>query len=184
MCLFDRPANAESAPRLRILPTYSGKMVVNRKAAFQVQVRNTSGTQTDRFDLTYPAPPAGWTVSLLAADGRTPLTDTDGSGIKDTGAMAPLTNKTITVLVETTSSVTEGAYFDFNLTGTSRIAPYPSASTRIQAAVPVNLAMAFYDLKDNKKALLDLIWKYDDYSVSLQDPFLEWRKSSNCSEDR
>jgi hypothetical protein len=171
--LFDRPANAETAPRLRILPTYSGKMVVKRKAAFQVQVRNTSGTQTDRFDLTYPAPPTGWTVSLLAADGRTPLTDTDGSGIKDTGAMAPLTNKTITVLVETNSSVAEGAYFDFNLTGTSRIAPYPSASTRIQAAVPVNLAMAFYDLQGNKKALLDLIWKYDDYSVALLDPFLK-----------
>lgn len=171
--LFDRPANAETAPRLRILPTYSGKMVVNRKAYFPLEVRNTSGTQIDRFDLTYPVPPAGWTVSLLAADGKTPLTDTDGSGIVDTGSMPFLTNKTVTILVQTNASVAEGAYFDFYLTGTSRIAPYPSASTRIQAAVPVNLAMAFYDLQGNKRALLDLIWKYDDYTTALQDPFLK-----------
>jgi hypothetical protein len=65
------------------------------------------------------------------------------------------------VLVETTPSVAAGAYLNFILTGTSRITPYPSASTRLQAAVPVNLGMAFYDLVGNKRALLDLIWRYE-----------------------
>jgi hypothetical protein len=171
---FLRPDNAETLPRVRVLPTYSGKMVVNNEATFNVQIRNTSNLPFDTYDILYSAPPAGWSISLLNADGSQLLQDTNSTGVVDTGSMGSLTTKTITVKIKTSSSVLAGAYYNFTLTARSGVSPYPTAIAQLQAAVPLNMtsATAYYDALGNKSAFLNLIWKFDDHSTAIQDPFL------------
>ena len=168
---FLRPDNAETTPRVRVLPTYAGKMVINNEAVFQVQIRNTSALPFDTYDILYSAPPAGWTISLLNADGRQLLQDTNMTGVVDTGSMGSLTTRTITVKVKTPANVLTGAYYNLTLTARSGISPYPTAIAHLQAAVPLNMVTAYYAL-ESKLALLNLIWRYDDHSTAIQDPFL------------
>ena len=54
-------------------------------ASFQIPVRNTGEVGTDTYDLT---PSSAWAMSLYAANGATPLTDTDTDGVLDTGSVA------------------------------------------------------------------------------------------------
>ncbi len=171
--LFERSRNAEVSPRVRVLPAYAGKMVVGNVARFQVQIRNASALPFDTFDILYSPPPTGWSVSLLNADGSKALQDTNGSGVVDTGLMGSLTNKTITVLVKTTAQVTAGSYYSFTVTARSSISPKPTAEAQLQAAVPLNMTSAYYDASGNKRALLNLIWKIDDHTTTIQDPFLK-----------
>ncbi|MCC6414648.1 MAG: DUF11 domain-containing protein [Opitutaceae bacterium] len=57
---------------------------------FVNRVYNT-GNGTDSFDITFPSNdfPAGTTFVVYKADGNTPLVDTDGNGVPDTGPVAP-----------------------------------------------------------------------------------------------
>jgi hypothetical protein len=170
---FTRPDNAETAPRVRVLPTYAGKMVVNNEAIFHVQIRNTSALPFDTYDILYSAPPPGWSIALLDASGSKPLQDSNGSGVVDTGSIGSLTTKTITVKVKTSTGVLAGAFYNLTLTARSSISPYPTAIAQLQAAVPLSMATAYYDALGNKIALLNLIWKFDDHSTAIQDPFLK-----------
>ena len=172
--LFERSRKADSAPHARILPAYQGKMVVGGQTLFKVQVSNNSALALDVYDISVsPAPPSDWSISLLAADGLTPLRDTNGTGIVDTGTIPSKTSKTITVVVKTSAKVTAGAYYSFIVTAKSSIVPNPTASAQFQAAVPLNLTTAFYDASENKTALLNMIWRVNVLSTPIQDPFLK-----------
>lgn len=65
-----------------------------------IVVHNT-GTATETFNVTYDKSdlPAGSIVELFKADGATPLTDTNGDGIVDTGPLAALATAQIKVKV-------------------------------------------------------------------------------------
>lgn len=73
--------------------TLDGDTVANANAGSTVTFNNplvNTGTGTDTFDLTLSGStyPAGTTFQLFQSDGATPMTDTNGNGIPDTGPLA------------------------------------------------------------------------------------------------
>jgi trimeric autotransporter adhesin len=96
--------------------------------AFSNTLRNT-GNASDSFDITIAANsyPAGSTVTLYQADGATPLLDTNGNGIADTGPLASGATTSVVVKVTLPTGATGGPYA-LTKTATSAINPALSAS--------------------------------------------------------
>ena len=86
-----------------------------KSVRFQQLVKNT-GNAVDTFNLsitgagaTGTAFPAGTTYTWLGSDGATPLTDTDGNGIVDTGPLDPAASRIVFLQVVVPSTVTLNA---------------------------------------------------------------------------
>ncbi|HEX8464316.1 MAG TPA: hypothetical protein VF627_06840, partial [Abditibacterium sp.] len=81
--------------------------------AFNDLLTNT-GNAIDTFDITLDGAsntfPAGTTFKLFKADGATPLVDTNGNGIPDSGAIAPGGTTTIVVIAQLPSGATGGPF--------------------------------------------------------------------------
>src|SRR6266480_5727050 len=67
-------------------------------AAAPMDVRNKGGLP-DTIELA-PTSGHGWTVTIYQADGVTPLTDTDGDGLVDTGQLPGLTTLSVVVSIQ------------------------------------------------------------------------------------
>jgi uncharacterized repeat protein (TIGR01451 family) len=82
-----------------------------------------NGNATDTFNITYAAGatafPAGTTFQLLKADGVTPLIDTNGDGIPDTGPVAAGGTYVVTVKVTLPATSSATAPFLESITATS-----------------------------------------------------------------
>jgi uncharacterized repeat protein (TIGR01451 family) len=87
------------------------------------------GTLTDSFNITMSAStfPAGTQIALFKADGVTPLADTNGDGIPDTGPVAPGASYKIVVKVSIPSTAVPAQYSVLK-TARSVTAPSRSAS--------------------------------------------------------
>ena len=83
------------------------------------------GNGTDSFDLTIPANtfPAGTSFALYKSDGSTPLVDTDGNGVPDTGPVAPGTTSLVVIKVILPGSATSGGPYTLTARATSHVAP-------------------------------------------------------------
>ena len=79
--------------------------------AFSNVVTNT-GNATDVFDITIGAGtfPVGTSYSLFQADGVTPLTDSDGNFVPDSGPVAPGASLTVVLRVTLPPAATGGPY--------------------------------------------------------------------------
>ena len=112
--------------------TMSGQTVASAvqgaTVAFTNTLRNT-GNASDSFDITLSANsyPAGSTVTLYQADGATPLLDTNGNGIADTGPLASGAVTSVVLKVTLPTGATGGPYA-VTKTATSAINPGLSAS--------------------------------------------------------
>lgn len=89
-------------------------------AVFNDYVWNT-GNGVDSFDLTLINSnfPAGTVLHLFQADGNTPLLDTNGNGIPDTGNLDPNTNALIVIKATLPPSVTGSTPYSVSLQATS-----------------------------------------------------------------
>jgi uncharacterized repeat protein (TIGR01451 family) len=93
-----------------------------------------TGNGIDSFDITIPAVgtpgnnyPPGTTFQLFKSDGVTPLTDTNGNGIPDTGPVNP--GATYNVIVKATLPIgATGGPFSVTLTSTSKFNPAVTAT--------------------------------------------------------
>lgn len=140
--------------------------------AFQVTVRNTGELGADTYDL---AVSSFWTVGLYAADGFTPLTDTDGNGTVDTGPVAQGSTKIVTLKVQTPNAANVGDDHSAAVTVRSSLNPFQSKTVTLQTAVPAPFAQVYQDETDGamsiylvqpaaqavKKATSDQHWGYD-----------------------
>ena len=68
--------------------------------SYTLDVTNGATSATDTFDVSVQSGDLGWPVSLFASDGTSPLTDTDGDGVEDTGPVA--TGESTSVIVKIT----------------------------------------------------------------------------------
>ncbi len=96
---------------------------------FLTNVLTNNGNATDSFDITLAGSnfPAGTVLQLLAADGTTVLTDTDGNGIVDSGPVAPGASRHIVLRVFTPLG-TSGGPFSVQKLARSRMDPSQTAT--------------------------------------------------------
>ncbi len=93
-------------------------------------VKNT-GNGTDTFNMSLSAGnyPSGTSFVLYKSDGVTPLVDTNGDGIPDTGPLASGASYTVIVKATLPASASGAGPFTINKTATSTVDPTKSATT-------------------------------------------------------
>jgi hypothetical protein len=140
--------------RVRIWPLHVGSLASPGEAVgLAVPVRNTGDLGPDTYDLTVSSV---WPVVLYAADGVTPLTDTDGDGLPDTGPVGQGGTFTVTAQVQVPMGAVLGDHNEAMLTATSSGDPAKSNSATLHVAVPAAFAQVYYDDADQEISL-DLV---------------------------
>ncbi len=103
--------------------TFTGQTVPSANQGALVSFTNiltNTGNSTDSFDITIQSPgtfPVGSTFQLIRSDGVTPMTDTNGNGIPDTGPVGPGATYNVILRVQLPPAATGGP---FNVTKTAR----------------------------------------------------------------
>jgi hypothetical protein len=145
---FTRPA---PSARVSIYPLYQGLFTrANEIVTFQVPMRNTGELGADTYDLTSSST---WPVSLYAADGVTPLTDTDSDGAVDTGFVTQGSTVTITVKVQTPAMANMGSNNTANIIVRSSLNTAKQKTVTLQTAVPAPFAQVYRDNVDGAMSL-------------------------------
>jgi len=145
---FYRPG---PAARVKVWPLYQGRFThAGATESFQVSIRNIGELGADTYDLDVSS---SWPVSLYAADGTTPLTDTDGDGTVDTGSVAQGSTVTVTVKVQTPAGVNTGDYNSASITARSSLNTSKSKTFFLQTAVPAPFAQIYRDDTDGMVSL-------------------------------
>lgn len=120
-------------------------------AIFNNVIKN-NGNSIDSFDIVVGSTfPAGSSYALFQADGVTPLLDTNGNGIPDTGPLASGATYTVVLKVTLPTSLSSGGPFSVTKTATSKNDPTQSASATdtLQAVTPNSV-----DLTNNTATLV------------------------------
>jgi hypothetical protein len=117
---------------------------------FVLTVANTGNLGTDTFDL---ATVTTWPVTLYAADGVTPLTDTDGDVTVDTGPLLQGNTVTIIAKAATPGGAIVGDANTATVTATSSLNISKSKTATLQSAVPAPFAQIYTDGVDTAMSL-------------------------------
>ena len=112
--------------------TMTGQTVASANQGSTVIFNNivkNNGNTPDSFDITLPTSgfPAGTSFQLYQADGVTPLLDTNGNGVPDTGVLASGATYTV-VLRVTLPTNASGGPFTVSKTATSKLDPSKTAT--------------------------------------------------------
>jgi hypothetical protein len=151
---FTRPATA--ARRVKFIPKALSAFTVNDSASFKFLVRNTGDLGPDTFNLIAQTNDASWTAGLYQGNGVTPLSDTNGDLVKDTGALAQ--GATLEVVIQVKGwQVNQGDYCPGTLTVLSVANPAKQDSATFQAAVPAPFVQAYAD--SSVGIALDMVWE-------------------------
>ena len=115
-----------------IAVTMTGQTVASAVQGSTVVVTNVvknNGNTPDSFDITLPTSsfPAGTSFQLYQADGVTPLLDTNGNGVPDTGTLASGATYNV-VLRATLPPNASGGPFTVSKTATSKLDPSKTAT--------------------------------------------------------
>jgi hypothetical protein len=146
---FYRPA---PAARVTIWPRYYGQFTQTLEpAVYQVPVRNTGELGTDTYDVTIST---GWPAALFAADGVTPLTDSNSSGTIDTGPIPQGGSTSLVARVTRPYPTTVGEDNTAILTFRSSIDSSKSTTATLQAAVPAPFIQAYTDISEAAQQLI------------------------------
>ncbi|MFH1499465.1 MAG: hypothetical protein ABII82_16770 [Verrucomicrobiota bacterium] len=117
--------------------TLDGDTIADANAGETIAFTNeltNDGTGIDTFDITFPAAqtagndfPAGTTFQLFQSDGATPMTDSNGNGIPDTGPVAPGGTYNVVLKAVLPGSIADGSG-PFTVTKTARSGFNPAVS--------------------------------------------------------
>jgi hypothetical protein len=145
---FYRPA---PSARAGVKPAYQGRFThVGEAVSFQVPIRNTGQLGADTYDVLFTST---WPVTLYAADGTAPLSDTDGDGAPDTGLVAPGGSATFVARVSTPAVVNVGDRNIVSATVRSSLNTGISRIVTLQTAVPAPFAQIWRDDANGAMAL-------------------------------
>lgn len=123
--------------------TFTGQTIASATQGSLVSFSNTltnTGNGTDVFDIVYNAStfPAGTLLTLYQSNGITPLNDSNGNGIPDSGPLAAGASTTIVLHAQLPSAATGGP-FSVNKVATSETDPLATATaTDVLTAIAAN----------------------------------------------
>ena len=134
-----RPA---PSARVTLLPAeQSGFAHADMILQYPLTVRNDGDLGSDLFNLTVDS---DWAVDIFASDGVTPLDDTDGDGIIDTGALSQAASLALIVRLTPPEEAVPGVGTTTIITATSSLDPMVSRNSLISLAFPAAFAQAYY----------------------------------------
>jgi hypothetical protein len=160
--LISRPG---AGYRSKVYPVYRSAFAERLEATLNFTVRNSGNSGADVYDLILSSIPSGWQVRFYAANGKTPLSDTDGDQIIDTGSVASHADFGVRLKITAPSNAVVGDYIHFNATAASSQAPSKTATINLQVAVPAPFAQASFDPWEGPN--LKLLWKENRYGTNL-----------------
>jgi len=160
----DQTATSSDAGFIRE-PVNQGKFTqADSTTTFYVEVRHTGNALSDIIDLSLES---SWPAALYGPDGLTPLSDTNGSGDVDTGALQQGQPFVITAKVSAPSHATVGEANDAILTLQSTVSPTLVMTALMQSAIPAPFAQSLYEQSDR------------DISLVMSQPNGTWRAPAN-----
>jgi len=122
---------------VKVVPGSQSKDVYPPEAAdFGITVTNIGTFGPDTFDVSVTLGVHGWFAQLYEADGVTPLPDTDGDSVPDTGSLATGASATMVVKVDVPGTAAMGDVESTTLTFTSSNDPTVSKDARVICEVP------------------------------------------------
>jgi hypothetical protein len=146
---FHRPS---ASARVALSPSRQGGFAaISGENAFTLTVSNNGDFGTDTYNL---AASSSWAASLDQSDGITPLTDTNGDAVIDTG---PIPQGGFVIIVAKFSAPGGAGVGDTNsadITATSSLNPAKSKTATISMAIPPLFAQVFSDAADGAMSFL------------------------------
>lgn len=136
-----RPA---PAARVRIPPLpYNTFAYPGGVSQTEIPIHNTGELGTDTYDL---ALNTSWAASLFHADGVTPLSDTDGDGVVDTGPVAQGATKIVVIKVWSSASAQVGDTDIATLTARSSLDSNVQKTVTARIVVPAPFVQIYRDI--------------------------------------
>lgn len=143
-----RPA---PSARVSIFPLHQGRFVLaGETATFQIPIHNNGELGADTYDIITTST---WPLSLYAADGITPLSDTDGDGVIDTGSVPQGATATIVAKVATPNTISMGEANNAAITARSSVDTTKSKTASLRTGIPAPFAQVFRDDADGAMSL-------------------------------
>jgi hypothetical protein len=147
--VFTRPA---PMARVYVDPAVQGSFTqAGETESFTFDVINTGDLGADTYDVTASST---WPAVLYRSDGVTPLSDTDGDGVMDTGAVAQGGEASIVARIETPAGAVIADNNLLFITATSSLNISKSKHAWLQTALPAAFAQIFADESDTPEFLL------------------------------
>lgn len=144
-----RPA---PAARLRIFPQHYGAFIYPGQVSLtEIPIRNTGDLGTDTYDLVLNS---SWDASLFHADGATPLTDTNGNGLLDTGPVFQGQTQMVIIKVRSSASASIGNHNTAALMARSSLDPGKQKTATARIAVPTSFAQVYRDDADGAMSMM------------------------------
>src|SRR5690606_9875909 len=109
---------------------------------FQFSIYNTGDLGTDTYDLTVSS---AWSLALFAADGITPLTDTNADTVIDTGPIPQGSSVDIIARINVPGDAQVGSNNPATITATSSLDVTKSKTTSLSLTVPARFVNVFVD---------------------------------------
>jgi hypothetical protein len=153
---FIRFVRPPAAPRVESAPAFSGQFVqAGDTVVFPFTVVNTGELGPDAFDVALSSG-SGWPLSVTRADGVTPLSDTNGNGVPDTGPLSMGAAQNLQVAVRVPTGAAAGDYALVLADIRSRVYPQATNTAVMQLALPMSFAQLIADARGDTGLTLDV----------------------------
>jgi hypothetical protein len=139
---FIRP---DPGPRVKVLPRIQGSFAYDQQALYRVSVENNGEFGPDTYNLKVASSAPGWQAQFYDRLGATPLGDTNGDAVIDTGALAQGTAITITLRLAAPAVALPGDFTTLVFTATSSLAATRLMTGTVQSAIPVQFSQVYVD---------------------------------------
>jgi hypothetical protein len=145
---FTRPA---PRPRVYVQPEFQGQFVSpGDVVTSHSYLRNTGEAGVDTFDVLVSS---SWPALMYGPDGSTPLADTDGDGIPDSGPLPAGSTLTLTLAVSVPLTLAVEESDQVVVTATSSLSPTLNKGSVLQLASPAPFAQVYKDAADSSVTL-------------------------------
>lgn len=164
---FTRPG---AMARVNVNPLNHGQLTHSNKVGkFNFTVRNTGDLGGDTYDFNVTSV---WPVTLYGPGGLTPMTDTDGDTLVDTGVLAQGSAFNIVARVAAPGGLVVGDENTAYITVVSSLNTAKTKMVRIESTVPAPFAQAYRD-QNVGEMNLDLNWPIIQNTINAS-PDASW----------